>query len=678
VAICKGGYFSMRLIFDIETNGLLNVLVHMWMLQAYDQDTGDRYIFSTEARRDPGLQDRLPVHKVTFGSPDPTPPHETGLQLTVHTLSSGAKLYVGDTEEFLPFFRWYEENSRLSLTGHFIVGYDLPALKKLYGYVPAESTTLYDTMVMSQVLDYKRFGMRGHSLALWGEYFGKPKPEHENWSEYSTDMLWRCWEDVGINLLVMRKLSGELQNAVTKHNKTLLPRSLRVEHDVLHFCALAEEHGWPFDRAGGQALLKELETKMGEVEAGIIPRLRPMLRVLDKEPREPKWLKSGIYDRHTARYFGIAQEEGLEDFPLIVGPYQRFEYVQANMGNLDAVKELLDSLGWVPDDWNWRKGPSGEPVRGTPKFTTTSLLPLGEVGEQLDRYYTLRSRHQILHGWLENLDANDRLHGACFTIATPTGRARHSGIVNVPAADGKSLYGAEMRKLFVSLPGWSIVGADSSGNQMRAFCHYLGNDAYTKEVIDGDVHSANMRVLQEVVPDCTRSKAKPFLYAFLFGGGSEKLALILIGKREAKIGKRAKDIFMQKTPGLKGLVTRILKIFDRTKETSSEGWIPAIDGRRIYVDSPHKALNYLLQSCEGVTCKAAVSLFMQRMKLELPHVPYVPLIFYHDEFEVMVPDEYAEQVRVIAKECFRDAPKQFGVMIMDGESKVGKSWYDVH
>jgi DNA polymerase I-like protein with 3'-5' exonuclease and polymerase domains len=54
------------------------------------------------------------------------------------------------------------------------------------------------------------------------------------------------------------------------------------------------------------------------------------------------------------------------------------------------------------------------------------------------------------------------------------------------------------------------------------------------------------------------------------------------------------------------------------------------------------------------------------------------LIFYHDEIEFEVPTEYAERASAIAKKAFQDGPKLFGVDIMDGESKIGNNWYDVH
>lgn len=44
----------------------------------------------------------------------------------------------------------------------------------------------------------------------------------------------------------------------------------------------------------------------------------------------------------------------------------------------------------------------------------------------------------------------------------------------------------------------------------------------------------------------------------------------------------------------------------------------------------------------------------------------------------MVKEEFAEKAAEIAKESFKEAPKKFGILIMDGESKVGLNWCDTH
>jgi DNA polymerase I-like protein with 3'-5' exonuclease and polymerase domains len=405
---------------------------------------------------------------------------------------------------------------------------------------------------------------------------------------------------------------------------------------------------------------------------------------LDKEPKIPRWIKNGNYDATTARYFNIDATNG-RDVRLVEGPYQRFEYVQPDLGNIDSVKIYLHKIGWVPDDWNWKKQ-GNEFIKVSEKLTTSSLEKLGEVGMLIDKYYTTRSRHSILSGWMENLDENSRLHGSCFTISTPTGRARHSGIVNVPGADSE--WGADIRKLFIATPGYTIIGADSSGNQFRALCHYLKNDEYTNEVLNGDVHQKNADVLTAVMteeqanfpkiikdPTISRKLAKPFIYAYLFGAGGEKVSLILTGVRNAKLGNKIKAEFAKRIPGLASLIKRINAVYNKT-ENHGNPWIPALDGRKIPCESAHKSLNYLLQSCEAITCKAATALTYVRLQEE--NIPFNPLIFYHDEIEFEVPTEYAERAAEIAKKAFQDGPKLFGVEIMDGESKIGNNWYDVH
>jgi DNA polymerase-1 len=163
----------------------------------------------------------------------------------------------------------------------------------------------------------------------------------------------------------------------------------------------------------------------------------------------------------------------------------------------------------------------------------------------------------------------------------------------------------------------------------------------------------------------------------LFGGGVGKLGLILSGVRDAKLGRLMKDKFIEKTPGLGELIGQVSSILQKTSGGGKKlGYIPALDGRKIYTDSDHKALNYLLQSCEAVTCKAAVALMMKYFKEE--ELDVKPLIFYHDEVQLDVAEKDSKRVAELAAKAFREAPKQFGVDIMDGESMIGNTWYDTH
>jgi DNA polymerase-1 len=138
-----------------------------------------------------------------------------------------------------------------------------------------------------------------------------------------------------------------------------------------------------------------------------------------------------------------------------------------------------------------------------------------------------------------------------------------------------------------------------------------------------------------------------------------------------------KKAFIENTPGLEKLTVRVQSALKKTASANPKlGYIPAIDGRKIFTDSDHKALNYLLQSFEAVTCKAAIAYMMEKFKEEKLDVH--PLIFMHDECQLDVSKEDAERVAEIAAEAFREAPKIFGVNIMDGEAKIGANWLETH
>ena len=195
----------------------------------------------------------------------------------------------------------------------------------------------------------------------------------------------------------------------------------------------------------------------------------------------------------------------------------------------------------------------------------------------------------------------------------------------------------------------------------------------TTEVINGDIHQRNADVL-----GVSRKIAKPFLYAYLFGAGAGKLGLILTGKRDTKVGQQADEKFKSSIPGLAALKDKLSAQYNSTANRfgSDNAYIRGLDGRLIFVSSEHQTLNYLLQTAEGITCKAAMVYARDRIKAE--KILAYPIIHYHDEMAWVCKDEDAEVVREICVEAFKEAPKLYGVTIMDGEGKIGQNWYDVH
>lgn len=625
-------------VIDSETNGLLDVVDRVHVIVALSVETGREVIFSD------------------------------------NDLS-----WVTDAEtRRLDEFNGFLQTRVKAKIGQNYIGYDMAVFEKILGITEEDLESVMDTMLMSQTLNYHRFGaFGGHSMEVWGKFLGYPKQEHEDWSTFTPEMLERCRSDCQINLKMFQFLIKELKS-VAKINP-LITKSLRAEHYAAWFAMRCELDGYPFDIEAAhkveEALLKEIDATKALVE----PMIRSRLVIIDKEPRKPAFTKAGHYYQWVCNQFPGLLPDDIDDpsAPLqVVGPYQRFEYQPVSLGNLDHVKEFLATIGWEPDTWNYKRNPeTGKLEKTSSKLTESSLEPLGEIGEKLNRFYTLRARHGILKGLIEAY-RNGRVHGRCFTIGTPTGRARHSLVVNIPSAG--ALFGKEMRSLFTAPPGMVQIGADSAGNQLRGLCHELNNPEYTHEVINGDVHTANTKILQEVYPPAVRGNGKKFIYAFLFGAGGGKLAFDLTGKRDNNLGNRLKETFTERVVGLGPLIKGLEAEYNENLRKFGVGFIRAIDGRPVFPDQKRKTLNYRLQSTEGITCKCAIMWFVREMKKRYPGVRWKPQIFMHDEIQIAVDASLAEEVAALAKLAFKEGPKEVGVMIMDGDAKIGANWYDTH
>ena len=109
---------------------------------------------------------------------------------------------------------------------------------------------------------------------------------------------------------------------------------------------------------------------------------------------------------------------------------------------------------------------------------------------------------------------------------------------------------------------------------------------------------------------------------------------------------------------------------------TGQGFIIGADGRRVMVGSEHQTLNYLLQTLEGITCKAALVYAYNKIKEQ--GLEAYPTLFYHDEVVFVAKESDAEAVKDICVEAFKEAPKSVGVMCMDGDGQIGDSYADVH
>lgn len=604
----------MKLVFDIEANGLLPTVSKFHCAGAMDVDTGDEYWFK------------------------PT--------------------------EFKSLLELLDKAD--TIIAHNAFGYDIPALdilsNTLLGVGWKPKANVQCTKVMSQLLNYRRFGF-GHSLKQWGQAFGDQKGDYSGgWEEYNHDMFVYMQQDVRLGTRVYKALMQEVKNYVEASGSKSILRALRSEMRMDAIMVEQGQNGWKFNKEEALSLTKEIEERMKVTEEFINPKLPLRIKRTDgnEKTKKPTFTKAGKPHSWMRNWFQLGDECAVDDCP-IWGEFSRIEFIVSDVGSLDSVKRLLYTLGWVPDEWNWKKV-NGQFIKTGPKLTDSSLERLGDVGKALMEYYTLRSRLSIIKGWFDYIDEDSRLHGDVFNIGTPTFRQTHKIIANLPS--GKAAYGKEIRELFIAKEGYTLVSADSAGCQLRLLAHYMGDPSYTKEVLEGDIHQKNADILGS-----SRADAKPFIFAYLYGAGGKKLGSIL-GVSDAQ-GNKLKKKFTAAFPALDKLINKVESI----SETS--GFIPGLDDRPIYVDSKHKALNYLIQGAEAVVMKSTVIMIDE--KLKEANIDFSHLLFYHDEHTVEVREDQAEQAREIIMECFREAPKQYGVNIMDcGDCIIGDNFYAVH
>jgi DNA polymerase I-like protein with 3'-5' exonuclease and polymerase domains len=228
-----------------------------------------------------------------------------------------------------------------------------------------------------------------------------------------------------------------------------------------------------------------------------------------------------------------------------------------------------------------------------------------------------------------------------------------------------SEYGAECRALWTVEKGYKLVGIDASGLELRMLAHYMKDNAYTNEVVSGDVHTANQRAAMLE----TRNQAKTFIYAFLYGAGASKIGKIVGGS--AKEGEELISNFLKNTPKLRALRKKVVRIL------AEKGTLPSLDGRRLQVRSEHSALNTLLQGAGAVVMKQALVLLDK--KLKSAKIDYKFVANVHDEWQIEVEEARAEDAGKLGVQSIAEAGLILNMRCpLAGEYKVGNNWKETH
>jgi DNA polymerase I len=500
----------------------------------------------------------------------------------------------------------------VSVVGHNLIGYDMPVLERLWGITVAPERVL-DTLVLSRLYEPSKSG--GHSLRNWGECLGFPKGDHTDWTQLSQEMIDYCIRDVEVTEAVHQNL---MQNMTC-----FSPNCIELEHKVQASVQQQEINGWTLDQPLARDLCATFKERMNEIEEELQQKFPPI-----------------VHERWSEKT-GKQLKDKVEVF---------------NVGSRQQIAKRLSGLGVRFD----KVTDKGNPIVDEAVLETIDLPEAKVVSE----YLMLQKRYAQVNSWLEHVKEDGRVHGRVISNGAVTGRMTHQSpnMAQVPASH--SPYGHECRSCWTVPEGKKLVGFDASGLELRMLAHYMKDEDYTNEIINGDIHTANQRLAGLE----SRNQAKTFIYALLYGAGDEKLGSVAGGGRTT--GKKLRESFLNNLPSFAALK-------DRVSNASSRGYLTGLDGRRLQVRSEHSALNTLLQAAGAIVMKKALVILDDYAKLW--KLDYKIIGNIHDEVQSEVAEKDAEKFGWLAVECLKAAGLEFNLRCpLDGEYKVGTTWADTH
>ena len=500
------------------------------------------------------------------------------------------------------------------IVGHNLIGFDCHVLDSVWGVrIPRHSVV--DTLYLSRLYNPSQEG--GHSLRNWGEILGGAgKIAFEDYDGGLTDeMVEYCIADVELTERVHQWLALQIRK------EGFSQQSVELEHNVGWIVTEQERNGFKLDIPFAEKLMMDLMFEMNNIEANLQDIFPPI-----------------VEERTSEKTF-----KRLKDKVTVFNP-----------GSRKQIAERLQGLG----------------VKFNKKTEKGNIIVDEKVLEGIDlpeakavaRYMMLQKRVAQIDSWLKAVKDDGRVHGRVITNGAVTGRMTHQSpnMAQVPAVSAP--FGTECRSCWTVDEGNVLVGIDASGLELRMLAHYMDDENYTNELLNGDIHTANQRAAGLE----SRPLAKTFIYAFLYGAGDAKIGAIVGGN--SNTGRGLKETFLSNTPSLE-------RVRGDTLRQAASGILTGLDGRKLRVRSEHAALNTLLQGAGAIVMKQALVHLSDRLK----NIPHRFVANVHDEWQIETTAHYADTVGRIGVRAIRIAGETLSLRCpLDGEYRVGNNWAETH
>ena len=566
-----------------------------------------------------------------------------------------------------------------TIIGHNIVRYDVPVVEKILGI--KIHARLIDTLPIAWYINHH---LQKHGLAQYGEMYGVPKPEIDDWKNLSPEEYqYRCEEDVRINVRLWRDLHMKLNKLYPD------PDDLTRLTDYMTFkmeCAREQEAlQWKLDvdkAEGHLATWESLRAEKTELLADAMPR-----KIVTAVRNKPKVMhkKDGSLSSNGEKWVELCkdqkQPQSTQSLTVKVGEER------ANPNSTDQVKDWLFSLGWQPRTYKFlRDKVTGdtrklEQVRKDADLcrSVKALADKEPAINLLDGLSVLSHRIGVIKSMV-NLQVDGYVQ-ANIAGLTNTLRFKHAKpLVNLPAIDKP--YGKEIRGCLTCPEGYTLCGADMTSLEDTTKRHYMKplDPEYVEEMSregfdphldlakhagiitqeDIDKHNSGERSLSSL-----RKNYKVVNYSATYGVGSSTLSRNTgMNKEEAKVLLEA---FWSRNWSVEKVANTV-----RTRDLFGSMWLLNPVSKFWYSLRSDKDKFSTLNQGTGVFCFDSWVSLCRRYGIKT-------IGQFHDEIIALVSEGEEEQTKVTMEQAIENLNNNLELNVPLGvDAQFGKTYADIH
>lgn len=460
----------MTLIFDLETDGLLDELTEIHSLVIYNTETDKTY-------------------------------------------SCCNHLYSNTQGNILFGLQMLQEASEIA--GHNIVKFDIPAIQKLYPEFKPKGK-IFDTLIASRLvfpdvgtkddinIRHRKYPkeIRGrYSLKAWGYRLGELKGEYAEetqnaWDKWSPEMQSYCEQDV----VVTTKLFNLLKT------RGVPDVALNIEQRFQQLIDMQINHGALIDKDKLIDMTAKLQQKNHELELEL-QKLFPSKEVTEvfipKSNNKTKGYVKGV-------------------------PFNKVSMVDFNPNSAAHIAErLIEKYKWKPKSLT----PTGLPKVSEEILET---LDYPEIPTLIEYFRVSNALAKLSTGdtsLMAMMSPDGRVRGNVNPFGTGTRRCSHTkpNMTQIPKND--YLPFIKPRECIIPSAGYVLVGCDASGLELRCLAHYMGDIDYANEILSGDIHSKNQKAAGLPTRDNAKTFIYGFIYG---AGDAKVGSIIGKGSKEGK------------------------------------------------------------------------------------------------------------------------------------------------